>query len=124
MKTSFIALLLITSSTVAAADDRLTVFISDPGYQRVHNSTFTTVGGAAVPVTHTQTELSGGIGVAYSHAWNATWSVEAAAAFERHHMLQTDFGPIVFPGGGIGFLPVTSRVRTDTFPLDLVARYS
>jgi len=117
------AVLILTFAAVASAQDHFTVFVSDLGYVYSTASTSEVVNGTAVPVNHSRSELSGGLGLAYSHAWNSRWSTQAAVAFERHYMLTTKFTPVTV-NGLVFFAPVTSREPVDTFPVDLLTRYS
>lgn len=118
-----IGIVILTLAVVASAEERLSIFISDPTYTHGYVSTFQTVDGTGVPENHKRTELTGGVGIAYSHAWSSRWSTEASMAFERHHMQATQFLPVVV-NGKISVVPVTAPERVDTFPFDLMMHYS
>jgi outer membrane protein W len=99
MKPRFIALLLLAVATTAAADDHISVFISD--------------------IAHSESEFgsqwNGGAGIAYSHSWSSRWSSELSVADERRHAPVTTF----LAGG----FPVTHLERVDTYPVDLMTHY-
>jgi outer membrane protein W len=114
MKARFIAVVAVLIATAAQADDHLTIFVSDLGYESARTTTTFSDGTTAFPVTRKVSEWNGGIGVAFSHAWNARWSTEGSVTFDRHHMTTTRF---------VNSAPFTAREGVNTMPADLMMRF-
>lgn len=114
MKARFIAVVAVLIATAALADDHLTIFVSDLGYVSSRTTSTFSDGTTAIPVTRKVSEWNGGIGVAFSHAWNARWSTEGSITFDRHHMNTTRF---------VSSAPFTDREGVNTMPADLMMRF-
>lgn len=111
MRTRFLAVAILLTAASAASADTLGVFVSDPGYQTAH----TTTNGDGIPVNHSFSEWSGGVGLQWDHAWSTRWSSEASITWDHRHALGTRLG---FLGA-----PITQRESVDTYPVDMMMKY-
>lgn len=106
MKRAFVAIAALLLSTSAIAAEHLTLFASDIGHE-----------------THrTQGEWTGGVGLAFSHEWNARWSTEGSIMIDQRYLDGLVFLTLT-PSNPPQVAPATIRKRTTTTPLDLMMRH-
>ena len=110
MRPQFIAVAILLVAASAASADTLSVFVSDPAYVATHSTTSEN----GVPVNHSTSDLSGGVGLAWDHAWNKRWSTDASVTWDHRHALVSNFD---------NTFVTTKREGFETYPIDVMMKY-